>query len=94
MTEIKHLPASFGNLYLAKWELYLHYFIAENRKTWVDLLPWAEFSYNTTFHTSIGMALFKVVYGCDPPTLIVYELDDVNPIPVAEFLQQRDKVLQ
>lgn len=75
-------------------EHYLHYFIAENRKTWVDLLPWTEFSYNTIFYTSIGMATFKVVYGCDPSTLMVYELDDVDPILVAEFLQQRDKVLQ
>lgn len=44
-------------------EHYLRCFIADNPKSWVELLPWAEYSYNTAYHTSIGMSPFQVVYG-------------------------------
>lgn len=33
---------------------------------WADLLPLAEFSQNTTFHSSIGMSPFYAVHGCHP----------------------------
>jgi hypothetical protein len=51
-------------------EMYLRCFTYENPKSWVKALPWAEFWYNSAFHTSIGMTPFKALYGRDPLTLI------------------------
>lgn len=53
-------------------EHYLRYFIVHNPKSLVDLLPWAELSYNIAFHTSLGMTPFQAVYGREPPALIPY----------------------
>ena len=36
-----------------------------NHGDWVDILPQAEFCYNTTFSTNIGMSPFKVAHGFD-----------------------------
>lgn len=47
-------------------------------KTWIKLLPLVEFSYNTSFYTSIGMTPFKVVYGRYPPGFIAYQSDGTD----------------
>lgn len=60
-------------------EHYLRCFIADNPKSWVELLPWVEYSYNTAFHTSIGMTPFQVVYTREPPPIIAYAYSDSDP---------------
>lgn len=50
-------------------ELYLRCFTGDNPRSWSRLLSWAEFWYNTSFHSSIGMTQFRAVYGRDPPCL-------------------------
>ena len=37
---------------------------------WEDCLPYAEFSYNNSFQTSLGMAPFEALYGRKCRTLI------------------------
>lgn len=44
-------------------ETYLRCFAGEKPRTWAQYLPWAEFSYNTSFHSAIQMSPFKAVYG-------------------------------
>ncbi|XP_072976099.1 uncharacterized protein [Typha angustifolia] len=54
-------------------EQYLRCFVADRPKDWVKFLPWAEWSYNTAHHSSIGMTPFEAVYGRTPPVLRAYD---------------------
>nr|KYP34828.1 Retrotransposable element Tf2 [Cajanus cajan] len=74
-------------------EMYLRCFTVDSPKTWSQLLPWAEYWYNTSLQSSIGMTPFKAVYGRDPPTIAKYTLDTQDPPSLQELLQQRDLVL-
>ncbi|KAJ9546956.1 hypothetical protein OSB04_019499 [Centaurea solstitialis] len=50
----------------------LRCFVADTPRKWVSWLPWAEYWYNTSFHTSTKTTLFRVLYGRDPPHLLYY----------------------
>ncbi|XP_072986586.1 uncharacterized protein [Typha latifolia] len=54
-------------------EQYLRCFVGETLRRWLDYLLWAEWSYNTAFHSTIGMTPFEAVYGRPPPTLRTYD---------------------
>lgn len=53
-----------------KLETYLRCFASGQPRSWARWLPWAEFSYNSTPHSSTKMSPFKVVCGRDPPAII------------------------
>lgn len=74
-------------------EGYLHCSISANPKQWVDWLSWAEFWYNSAFHTSAGMSPFKIVYGRDPPPLLPYYSNEGDPPELMQMLSSRDKIL-
>lgn len=65
-------------------EMYLRCFVFYYPKAWVDMLPWAQFWYNTSFHHSIGMPPFKAIFGRDPPLVIPYESDPKDPAVVQD----------
>ena len=75
-------------------EMYLRCFCFSNPKKWLQILPWAEYWYNTSFHHSIGMTPFRALYGRDPPTLIKYEISNQDPPSVQEMLMQRDLIIE
>ncbi|KAJ0836439.1 putative nucleotidyltransferase, Ribonuclease H [Helianthus annuus] len=75
-------------------EQYLRCFVGEKPKRWVEWLPWAEYSYNTSVHTSTKMTPFQVVYGRLPPRLVPYVPGTTNVQQVDEFLQDRDTLLK
>ena len=52
--------------------------INKNLKTWEDCLPFIEFAYNRTMHTTT-YSPFEVVYGFNPTTPL-----DLMPLPVNE----------
>lgn len=89
MSSVYH-PQTDGNKCL---EMYLCCFTGSNPKFWSRLLAWAEFWYNTSFHTSIGMTPFKAVYGRDPPSLVKYTVAPTDPPSLQELLTERDSVL-
>ncbi|KAD5961580.1 hypothetical protein E3N88_13053 [Mikania micrantha] len=75
-------------------EAYLRCFAVDKPKTWAQWLPWAEFWYNSTFHSSSGMSPFEVVYGRKPPTVFHYGQGEIKVETVAKELQDRDLALQ
>nr|KYP54514.1 Retrotransposable element Tf2 [Cajanus cajan] len=48
-------------------EMYLRCFVFDHPKTWVPMLPWAQFWYNSSWHHSVGMPPFQALYGREPP---------------------------
>lgn len=74
-------------------ETYLRCFSSSQPKEWVKWLPWAEYWYNTSYHWSIQMTPFKMLYGRDPPKLVSYERGSAVTFAVDEYLRQRDPVL-
>ncbi|TYK03716.1 putative retroelement pol polyprotein [Cucumis melo var. makuwa] len=53
-------------------EAYLRCFCGERPKEWTNWLHWAEYWYNTTYNSSIGITPFQAVYGRLPPPLLYY----------------------
>ena len=53
-------------------EQYLRSFVHHKPHHWSRFLSLAEWSYNTTVHTSTGYTPFEVTYGKAPPSLIDY----------------------
>ena len=68
-------------------ELYLRCFVHDYPKLWVSFLPWAEYWYNSTFQTSIGMTPFKVVYGKDPSSIIKCHFQPETPLEMYKQLK-------
>lgn len=75
-------------------ETYLRCFSSAQPKEWVKWLPWAKYWYNTSYHSSIRMTPFKVLYGQDPPKLISYDHGLAITFAVDEYLSRRDQVLK
>jgi hypothetical protein len=47
--------------------MYLRCFTGDRPRQWLRWLPWAEYTYNTAYQSSLRDTLFRVVYGRDPP---------------------------
>jgi hypothetical protein len=47
-----------------------------NLKLWEECLPYIEFAYNRSVHSTMKVRLFQVVYGFNPHALI-----DLFPLP-------------
>ena len=52
--------------------MYLRCVTGDRPRAWVDWLSWAEYCYNTSFHTVLRATLFEVVYGRPPPPMLPY----------------------
>lgn len=57
----------------------LHAIIMKNIRTWEDCLPYVEFAYNRTIHSTTQFSPFAVVYGFNPLTPL-----DLVHLPVHE----------
>lgn len=75
-------------------EQYLRCFVCDKPKKWVDWLLWAEYSYNTSTHTSTKLTPFQVVYGRLPPQLLPYIPGTTQVQAVDDYLQDRDLLLK
>ena len=64
-------------------EAYLRCFAGDRPCTWKKWLGMAEYWYNTSFHTSLGLTPYEALYGTKPITFSLGNLQDMI-IPVAE----------
>ena len=74
-------------------EDYLHCFITDQPKNWVQYLHWAEWSYNSSWHSSIKQTPFKAFYDLSAPSLLDYILCSLDVASVDAFLTNRDHII-
>jgi hypothetical protein len=75
-------------------ETYLRCFVSDEPKQWLRFLPLAEFWYNTTFHSAIGMTPFEALYGRKPPNMVHYSAGQNSIESVDQLLTQKAQILR
>jgi hypothetical protein len=64
--------------------MYLRCFTGDRPRQWLRWLPWAEYTYNTAYQSSLRDTPFRVVYDRDPPTIRSYEPGKTRVATVAQ----------
>ena len=75
-------------------EQYLRCFSGDQPRKWVEWLPWAEYSYNTSLHSSTKVTPFEALYGIPPPSLHAYVPGTSKVQAVDTYLCDRDERLR
>ncbi|KAH0744540.1 hypothetical protein KY290_032533 [Solanum tuberosum] len=65
-----------------------------NPHRWSEYLPWANFSFNTSFHSSTETTSFKVVYGRDPPSISPFVHGETGFVELEEQLLNHEVMLK
>jgi hypothetical protein len=73
--------------------MYLRCITGDRPSSWLDWLPWAEYCYNTSFHSALQTTPFKLVYEREPPALVPYQQGTAQSQAVEDLLQDRDNFL-
>jgi hypothetical protein len=73
--------------------MYLRCLTGDRPRDWLDWLPWAEFCYNSAYHTALQTSPFQVVYGRPPPDLLPYAQGHARTEAVDDLLGSRDEFL-
>ena len=75
-------------------EMYLRCLTGAKPKDWVRWIVWAEYYYNTSWHSAIKTTPFQAVYERPPPNLLSYVPRTAKPKEVDETLCARDQTLE
>ncbi|CAA0830135.1 Unknown protein, partial [Striga hermonthica] len=75
-------------------EQYLRCYVHQFPKRWENYLPWAEYWYNTTYHSSTKATPFELVYGRKPPTIVSYSMGSAVNDEVDRELVECDLMLR
>ena len=73
--------------------MYLRCVTGDRPRAWVDWLSWAEYCYNTSFHTALRATPFEVVYGRPPPPILSYQPGTARTEAADAILRSRDEML-
>jgi hypothetical protein len=74
--------------------MYLRCFTGDWPREWLRWLPWAKYTYNTAYQSSLRDTPFRVVYGRDPLTIWSYEAGDTRVVAVAKMMAEREEFLE
>jgi hypothetical protein len=74
--------------------MYLRCMTGARPRNCITWLPWAEFVYNSSFHTALNETPFKLVYGRDPPTFHSYESGEIRVAAVAQSMAERNEFIE
>ena len=75
-------------------ETYLRCFCSHKPQEWSKCLAWAQYWYNTSWHSAIKVSPYQAVYGKMPPTISSYIPRTARLQSVEEALLNRDATLQ
>jgi hypothetical protein len=75
-------------------ETYMRCFASEKQHQWDQLLPLAEWWYNTSYHTTTPMTPFEAVYGHKPPSVLSYLSGTSKVQEVDQTLTVREDILR
>lgn len=75
-------------------EAYLRCFTMQSPVKWAKWLAWTEYNYNTSYHTSLKMTSYGIVYGRSAPTLLSYDQGTAAVDAVDFLLRERDEMLR
>jgi hypothetical protein len=73
--------------------MYLRCITGDHPRSWLEWLPWAEYCYNTSFHSALKCTPFQVVYGHHPPSLPPYQIGHAHTDTVEAMLADREAFL-
>jgi len=73
--------------------MYLRCATGDRPRAWVDWLAWAEYSYNTPYHTALRATPFEVVYGQPLPALLPHTAGAAQTDTADTLLRGRDSFL-
>lgn len=63
-------------------------------QNWVKMLPWAEYAYDTSFHSRKHETPFEIAYERSPPSISNYVRGSSKLEVVDKDLQERNKALK
>lgn len=73
--------------------MYLRCITGDRPRAWLEWLPWVEYCYNTSYHSTLQTTPFEVVYGRPPPALLPYTAGSARTDTVDNLLKDRDAFL-
>lgn len=73
-------------------EQFLRCVVGETPKKWLQVLPWAQWWYNSAYHTALKISPFKALYGYPPPTVTAYQPGSTANDMVDLQLRERDEI--
>jgi hypothetical protein len=73
--------------------MYLLCVTGDRPRAWVDWLSWAEYCYNTSYHTALHATPFEVVYGRPPSPMLAYMPGTARTEAADAMLRSRDEIL-
>lgn len=73
-------------------EQYLQSFVHRWPRAWGKLLPWVEWSHNTSWNLGIGSTPYEVTFGRKPFNFLDYLAGSSNIAVVDDMLTNRDEV--
>jgi hypothetical protein len=69
----------------------LRMYVMDNQTQWEKCLPLVEFSYNNSFHSSIGMPPYKAMYGRPCRTSLSWDRLEDRVIVGPELIQEMEE---